>query len=60
MARKTEKQNVGTIEEITGVVIDAAFPDELPEIYSAIEVDIETQAAVDGEVNPEQRERLNG
>src|ERR1044072_8906646 len=33
------KQNVGRIEEIQGVVIEAVFPDELPEIYSAITVD---------------------
>ncbi|MGI9019186.1 MAG: F0F1 ATP synthase subunit beta, partial [Solirubrobacterales bacterium] len=31
--------NVGTIESITGVVVDALFPDELPEIYSALEVE---------------------
>ena len=31
--------NVGRIEEIQGVVIEAVFPDELPEIYSALEVD---------------------
>ena len=34
----TEKQNVGRIEEIQGVVIEAVFPDQLPEIYSAITV----------------------
>src|ERR1044072_7436578 len=33
------KQNVGRIEEIQGVVIEAVFPDELPEIYSAITID---------------------
>src|SRR3954447_26455716 len=32
------KQNVGRIEEITGVVIEAVFPDELPEINSAITI----------------------
>ena len=30
------KRNIGRIEEIQGVVIEAVFPDELPEIYSAI------------------------
>ena len=30
------KRNVGRIEEIQGVVIEAVFPEELPEIYSAI------------------------
>src|SRR3954449_5476153 len=34
----TQKRNVGRIEEIQGVVIEAVFPDELPEIYSAITV----------------------
>ncbi len=32
----TEKQNVGRIEEIQGVVIEAVFPDKLPEINHAI------------------------
>jgi F-type H+-transporting ATPase subunit beta len=33
------KRNVGRIEEIQGVVIEAVFPDELPEINHAITVD---------------------
>src|ERR1700710_1098056 len=33
------KRNVGRIEEIQGVVIEAVFPDELPHINSAITVD---------------------
>ncbi len=28
----------GKVEEITGVVIEAVFPDELPEIYNAVEI----------------------
>ncbi|HEY8626639.1 MAG TPA: hypothetical protein VIL82_11585, partial [Solirubrobacteraceae bacterium] len=32
------KQNVGRIEEIQGVVIEAVFPDKLPEINHAITV----------------------
>src|SRR3977135_3438348 len=40
--RSEERQgggkNVGRIEEITGVVIEAVFPDELPEINSAITI----------------------
>src|SRR5919202_290228 len=32
------KGNVGRIEEIHGVVIEAVFPDELPEINNAITV----------------------
>jgi F-type H+-transporting ATPase subunit beta len=35
-----DKENKGTIESITGVVIDAVFPDDLPEIYSALEVNV--------------------
>jgi F-type H+/Na+-transporting ATPase subunit beta len=32
--------NVGTVEQITGVVVDALFPDELPEIYTALKVEV--------------------
>src|SRR4051795_9828919 len=39
--------NVGSVEQVTGVVIDAVFPDGLPEIYSAIT--IETPGDGDGE-----------
>ena len=35
----TEGGNFGTIQSITGVVVDALFTDELPEIYSALEID---------------------
>jgi len=31
-------RNVGTIIEIKGVVIDAVFPDRLPEILTALEI----------------------
>ena len=34
-------KNIGRIEEITGVVVDVVFPDQLPEVYSAIEIDVE-------------------
>src|SRR6187551_2474509 len=36
------ERNVGRIEEIQGVVIEAVFPDKLPEINSAIIVERET------------------
>src|SRR3954454_14007482 len=39
MATDTAKKNVGRIEEITGVVIEAVFPDELPEINSALTIE---------------------
>ncbi len=38
MSATTEKRNVGRIEEIKGVVIEAVFPDDLPEINHALVV----------------------
>ncbi|HXE99897.1 MAG TPA: F0F1 ATP synthase subunit beta [Solirubrobacterales bacterium] len=38
--KRSTEQNVGTIEQVTGVVVDALFPDELPEIYSALTIDL--------------------
>ncbi len=32
--------NVGRVEQVMGVVIDAVFPDELPEIYSAVKIEV--------------------
>jgi F-type H+/Na+-transporting ATPase subunit beta len=37
--QQAAKDNVGRIEEIQGVVIEAVFPDQLPEINSAITID---------------------
>ncbi len=34
MSTAQENRNVGKIVEIKGVVLDAVFPDELPEIYT--------------------------
>ena len=31
---------VGTVEQVTGVVIDVAFPDHIPEIFHALEIDV--------------------
>jgi len=45
------KQNVGRIEEIQGVVIEAVFPDELPEINHAI--------VIRREDNPEEAEGIS-
>src|SRR5690349_19527674 len=39
MAATETKTNVGRIEETQGVVIEAVFPDELPEINNAITID---------------------
>jgi F-type H+-transporting ATPase subunit beta len=36
-------QNVGKVLEIKGVVIDAVFPDELPEIYTALRITVPPQ-----------------
>ena len=32
--------NIGRVEEVTGVVVDAVFPDHLPEIYSAVTIEM--------------------
>src|SRR5215213_7075603 len=32
--------NVGRVEQVTGVVVDAVFPDQLPEIYSALQIEM--------------------
>jgi F-type H+-transporting ATPase subunit beta len=40
----TDAKNVGRIEEIQGVVIEAVFPDDLPEINSAIRVKLREEA----------------
>src|SRR3954470_16483183 len=48
---KTEKRNVGRIEEIQGVVIEAVFPDELPEINYAL--------VIEREENPEEQEGVS-
>lgn len=38
---ETQTKNVGRIEEIQGVVIEAVFPDQLPLINNAIEIDVD-------------------
>jgi F-type H+-transporting ATPase subunit beta len=40
MAEQDGKKNVGYIEEIQSVVLDCVFPDRLPEIYSALEIEV--------------------
>src|SRR5918996_5881667 len=32
--------NVGQVEQVLGVVVDVAFPGELPEIYSALKIEV--------------------
>ena len=41
-------KNTGRIEEIQGVVVDVVFPDKLPEIYSAVEIQVEESDAREG------------
>ena len=43
------KRNVGRIEEIQGVVIEAVFPDKLPEINHAITIVRSAAPLLDGE-----------
>src|SRR5919199_1132966 len=49
--QRRDGQNVGRIEEIQGVVIEAVFPDELPEINSAL--------LIRREDNPEEAEGIS-
>jgi F-type H+-transporting ATPase subunit beta len=44
--RRTEG-NVGTVEEVQGVVVEVAFPGDLPEIYNALEIELEEAAEED-------------
>jgi F-type H+-transporting ATPase subunit beta len=41
MSTSQESRNLGTIVEIKGVVLDAVFPDVLPEIYSALRISVD-------------------
>ena len=40
MADKSNGKNTGRIVEIKGVVLDAVFPDRLPEIYHALRIEV--------------------
>jgi F-type H+/Na+-transporting ATPase subunit beta len=40
-SQENGRSNVGKIVEIRGVVIDAVFPDELPQIYSALRISVD-------------------
>ncbi len=56
------RTNVGRIEEIQGVVIEAVFPEELPEIYSALLVEREDRddLVLRGPAAPRRRPRPRG
>jgi len=43
--QRTDGRNVGRIEEITGVVIEAVFPDDLPEINNALHIERPKESA---------------
>ena len=40
MADKSNGKNTGKIVEIKGVVLDAVFPDRLPEIFHALRIEV--------------------
>jgi F-type H+-transporting ATPase subunit beta len=50
---ETATKNVGRIEEIQGVVIEAVFPDQLPHIYNAIRVRLPEAAKAEEGVSAE-------
>src|SRR5919198_2678861 len=35
-----ENGNAGTVEQVMGVVVDAVFPGDLPEIYHALKIEV--------------------
>ena len=45
MADKSNGKNTGKIVEIKGVVLDAVFPDRLPEIYHALRIQVPRRTA---------------
>jgi F-type H+/Na+-transporting ATPase subunit beta len=51
-------QNLGRIIEIKGVVIDAVFPDELPEIYTALEIELPASNGGGGKLVAEVQQHL--
>ena len=56
----TETRNTGRIEEIQGVVIEAVFPDKLPEINHAIAVRRPAAAAAEEDVRTSPAARTSG
>jgi F-type H+/Na+-transporting ATPase subunit beta len=50
-AEQRDDSNLGSVEEVQGVVVEVAFPPEhLPEIYNALEVEIDVEESEDEEV----------
>jgi F-type H+/Na+-transporting ATPase subunit beta len=56
MSATTEKQNVGRVEEVQGVVIEVVFPDKLPEINHAIAIRRPQAAAAEEDLDIGARE----
>ena len=44
MSQNGQSAHLGSIVEIKGVVIDAVFPEEMPSIYNALEIDVPASA----------------
>jgi F-type H+-transporting ATPase subunit beta len=40
MAESNNGTNVGRVEQVTGVVVDAVFPEQLPAIYAAVKIEM--------------------
>ncbi len=40
MAESNNGTNVGRVEQVTGVVVDAVFPEKLPAIYAAVKIEM--------------------
>ena len=62
-----QRKNVGRVEQVTGVVVDAVFDDQLPEIYSALEIKVPgrataptTRPGLRGPAAPRRRPRARG
>jgi F-type H+-transporting ATPase subunit beta len=53
-----EEQNVGKVIEIRGVVIDAAFTDNLPEINNALQIAVPSEDGKDGVLIAEVQQHL--
>jgi F-type H+/Na+-transporting ATPase subunit beta len=55
----TSNGNVGTVEQVTGVVIDVAFPGHIPEIFHALEIEIQPEGGrTEGKLTLEVQQHL--
>src|SRR5262245_63740361 len=51
--------NVGSVEQVTGVVVDVVFPDRIPEIFSALKIEIPPEGGrTEGELVCEVQQHL--